>query len=761
MKKSTSKLFLIITLLILISLACEAPTLSQFFPDTESSDDTSGDVAPVTSDIDLDPPHNTDGADVTYILGATFQMGSPTTDTMADDDEFPMHLVTIDEFYIYTHEVTNQMYEVCVDAGYCMRPQTLEDGPTSHYEDPQYAEYPVVSVDWVMARDYCSWAGARLPTEAEWELVSRGPDSLYYPWGDEEPTCDHVNMKGCYSPPDTQEVGYYLLSNSPDEVWDMSGNVWEWVHDWYTEDYYSISPEDNPIGPLEPADPDTPRRVLRGGGLNSNPDKMRSASRMGLNPYRVFIDVGFRCVVGEELIFPAGYDHGHDRHERVPPDSADGGDSADDPDGDGPSAWAEGTSGPCHFVGGNISLTFPAGASVPVINVFSRFEGAVWDGHCDYDPVAELATCEGPPPPDYWFAPPPSFPMDICIAIDEDPGTICIFDLLVWKPVDCGDPMDRLTVHMRPDCIDPTTPAVLLIIDPADAPFSAASTDTMPLICDPQPDAGHYLCHTLTGSPGDLIAVHVSFADGLIFTDMVEHPDCSDPFRIDHLCAEDATGANIPRLILYYPAGGPGFEGAAADGVDLDCVVTDPGIAVCTGLPGAVGDMLGIFAEFDDGSTILDVYPHPFCPDTVGFIPPWDVLLSCIPYDDGTAEYRAAILTNMAGYDFIPGTWTLTGVPIVEEPKNCTLEDPLLNIWGCTFPIGTYGDMEFCAEWVGGSGLHCETFDGSLLPPDCSRTVDDDDDDPEMGWCVPTPGGCGPCMRSCPPPNNCNPCTMP
>jgi iron(II)-dependent oxidoreductase len=658
----TSRLFLFACILILISLACKAPINSRFLADTTPPEDegetTDTDIS-TSEDTERLVPHNTDGADVTYIPGATYQMGSLTTDELADEDELPQHQVTEDEFYIYTFEVTNQMYTACVDAGVCLVPKSLEDGPTSHYEHPDYAEYPVVGVDWVMARDYCTWAGARLPTEAEWELVSRGPDSLYYPWGEEEPTCDYVNMKGCYKPIDTQEVGYYLLGNSPYEVWDMSGNVWEWVHDWYTEDYYSISPEDNPIGPLEPADPDKPLRAVRGGGLNSDPDKMRSASRIGLNPYRTFIDVGIRCVVGEELLFPSGYDHGEDRHDDVPPDTADDG---DDPDDDS----------------GLRSIRLTAGCRT-------------------------------------------------------------------WEIVDFG-----------------------VFFDPAEPALTAASTDYGPLVCDhlPPPE-GTYLCYDLPGDPFELITLYFTFADGSEMIAAIEHPDCEAPLWIDHFCDPDETGAIIPYLRLHFPPGGPDFVGAAAEppggpAVDMDCTVTAPGLAVCHDLPGDVGDVLGIFAAFDDGSTLLSSYEHPLCLDAEGFLPPWDIVLSCIPHID-SAEYYASIDTNMPGWDFFPVSWTLSGVP---EPKNCTLENPALNILGCTFPIGVYTDLEFCAEWVGGSGLHCETFAiGGMLPGDCTPPPDDDDGgDPVAGWCRPgvPPANCsGPCMLTCPTGVNCNPCTMP
>jgi len=658
MNKSASRLLIAASLLVLISLACNTPILSQLQSNTSDS------VTDVSGESDTLTPRNTDGADLTFIPGATFQMGSYASDPLAERNESPEHEVSLEDFYIYTHEVTNQMYESCVTADGCVQLYVLETGTTSHYGSSVFAEYPAVGVDWVMARDYCIWAGGRLPTEAEWELASRGPESLVYPWGEEDPTCDHVNMSGCSASPDTQPVGNYLMGNSPDGVWDMSGNVWEWVHDWYAEDYYAQSPSENPIGPLEPTDPENPLRVIRGGGLYSDPARMRSATRMGLNPYRTFTDVGFRCVVGEGLVLPNTYDHGEDRHDDVPPDRADGG---DDPGDDS----------------GLRSIRLLAG--------------------CRTTEIADLG----------------------------------------------------------------------VIFDPADPALFSASTDFGPLVCDhfPPPD-GAYYCHDLPGSFGETIDLYFSFTDGSSMDAFVEYPPCDVPFWIDDFCEEDATGANIPHLVLHYPPGGPAFDGAAASAgggasVDLTCIVTALGTAVCTGLPGGTGDTLGIFAAFDDGSTLLGDHTYPFCPDTSGFIPRWDVLLTCISHGDGTAEYRARIDTNMAGLDFMPGSWTLTGDPIVPEPKNCTLEDDAANIWGCTFPIGTYGAMEFCAEWVGGPGLYCETFDGSLLPPDCSRPPDGDDGDPEMGYCIEeSTGSCGSnmCLPSCPPlgPNqNCIACTIP
>ena len=329
---------------------------------------------------------------------------------------------------------------------------------------------------------------------------------------------------------------------------------------------------------------------------------------------------------------------------------------------------------------------------------------------------------------------------------------------------------------MRAGCVPSGIADFGVVFDPADPALFSASTSDGPLVCDhlPPPD-GAYYCHDLPGVPHELIELRFEFVDGSIMETAVVHPPCDASFWIDDFCEEDETGAIIPHLVLHYPPGGPVLDRAAASAgggpsVDLDCIVTALGTAACTGLPGSAGATLGVFAVFDDDSTMLGDHTYPFC-GTAGFIPPWDVTLSCTDHGDGTAEYRARINTNMAGLDFLPGSWTLTGVPgdpIVPLPKNCTLEDAAANIWGCAFPIGTYGNIEFCADWVGVPGSSCETFDGSVLPPDCSTTPDDDDGgDPVTGYCIEqSTGSCGtnPCLPTCTasgPNERCIPCTMP
>lgn len=106
--------------------------------------------------------------------------------------------------------------------------------------------------------------------------------------------------------------------------------------------------------------------------MYSEPVRMRSATRLGLNPHRVFDDVGFRCVAEGALSLPAAYDPGEDRHERVPPDSADGGDRAEDDPGDGVGyMWVGPIEGPCPDESEMIELSFGAGSAPPPIVINS------------------------------------------------------------------------------------------------------------------------------------------------------------------------------------------------------------------------------------------------------------------------------------------------------------------------------------------------------------------------------------------------------
>ncbi len=264
-----------------------------------------------------------DGAAMVYVPAGDFLMG--TSDEELDwileqswcsncerdwfEDEQPQHTVDLDAYWIYQYEVTNEQFAVFVaETGY---ETTAEEGGSSwvyqegtgwdevdgaYWAAPEGPgssvngkdDYPVIHVSWDDAVAYCEWAGGGLPTEAEWEKAARGTDGRRYPWGDGEPTCSFTQYRACGG--QTVSVGSFPAVTSPYGALDMAGNVWEWVADWYDADYYSQSPDDNPLGPGSGT-----YRVLRGGSWGNYERYLRVSYRDGLNPVNAYDDHGFRC----------------------------------------------------------------------------------------------------------------------------------------------------------------------------------------------------------------------------------------------------------------------------------------------------------------------------------------------------------------------------------------------------------------------------------------------------------------------------------
>jgi formylglycine-generating enzyme required for sulfatase activity/tetratricopeptide (TPR) repeat protein len=223
-----------------------------------------------------------------YIPAGEFAMGSDK----GSNNERPVHTVYLDSFWIDQTEVTNRMYALCVSTGACQAPKALNSySRSSYYGNSDFENYPVIYIDWDMAKTYCTWAGQRLPTEAEWEKAARGTANYTYPWG-EEVNCDKANAQGCKG--ETSPVGEYELGKSPYGVFDMAGNVMEWVADWYSDTYYESSPRENPLGPSSGT-----YHVLRGGSWKSIENSLRSSYRLGLTPNTTnFYLIGFRCALG-------------------------------------------------------------------------------------------------------------------------------------------------------------------------------------------------------------------------------------------------------------------------------------------------------------------------------------------------------------------------------------------------------------------------------------------------------------------------------
>jgi len=243
-------------------------------------------------DVDSTTISDIDGMVMVYVPAGEFQMGSED----GNDDEKPAHTVYLDAFWIDQTEVTNDMYYQCEDAGYCDPPESRESNTReSYYENPDYSDFPVINVSWSDANTYCWWTGRRLPTEAEWEKAAgwnldTGIQRTY-PWGDSIDE-SYANYDGNVG--DTTVVSSYEKGVSYYGAYDMAGNVYEWVADWYGIDYYNNSPSSNPTGPSSGE-----YRVLRGGSWNFSHTSVRSANRGWSNPSITGGYTGFRCSLSQ------------------------------------------------------------------------------------------------------------------------------------------------------------------------------------------------------------------------------------------------------------------------------------------------------------------------------------------------------------------------------------------------------------------------------------------------------------------------------
>jgi formylglycine-generating enzyme required for sulfatase activity len=230
-----------------------------------------------------------DGAPMVLISAGEFWMGSP--DAEGYKDEHPRHRVYLDAFYIDRFEVTVARY-----AEFMRSTGRRAADYWNQVKIGKHDRLPVVGVDWQDADTYCQWAGKRLPTEAEWEKAARGTDGLIYPWGNAAPTSALANFDKGITTENVYDqklapVESYEAGKSPDGLHHMAGNVWEWVADWYDENYYAKSPERNPKGPSSGQ-----YRVLRGGSWGDLPVYVRSASRLRSTPTDRLVNIGFRCV---------------------------------------------------------------------------------------------------------------------------------------------------------------------------------------------------------------------------------------------------------------------------------------------------------------------------------------------------------------------------------------------------------------------------------------------------------------------------------
>lgn len=226
---------------------------------------------------------NKDKASMGLISAGPFTMGREG----ANPDEQPTHRVSLAAFYIDRYEVTVADYAKFLESEDANPPVLWQEARRGKNQGK-----PVLGVDWYDAAEYCRWAHKRLPTEAEWEKAARGTDGRIYPWGNESPTSIHANFghETATGYAAVTEVGSLEKGQSPYGIYDLAGNVWEWVADRYDEHYYQHSPEHNPRGPTT-----GPLRVVRGGAWNSPPTIIAAANRGANVPSTRRSDIGFRC----------------------------------------------------------------------------------------------------------------------------------------------------------------------------------------------------------------------------------------------------------------------------------------------------------------------------------------------------------------------------------------------------------------------------------------------------------------------------------
>jgi len=258
-----------------------------------------------------------------FIPGGEFLMGSPDNG-LSYDDEGPQRMVYVSSFLIDRYEVTNRRYLQFVKA---------TGHPAPHHQKPEFTlwihdaplpgseQHPVVNVSWEDAVAYCRWLGKRLPTEAEWEKAARGIDARRYPWGNnwdftransasywagrtvefkdgkewkafwitgEGARISHE--RGLKGEVLTLPVGSFLDGASPYGLFDMAGNVSEWVQDWYEPYSYLNAPLSDPQGPNGQL-----LKVVRGGSWLKPARNIRASDRDYGYPADRASGIGFRC----------------------------------------------------------------------------------------------------------------------------------------------------------------------------------------------------------------------------------------------------------------------------------------------------------------------------------------------------------------------------------------------------------------------------------------------------------------------------------
>lgn len=242
-----------------------------------------------------------DTLEMVEIPGGSFNMGcNNLIFSICNGDEFPYHKVSLKAYMIDKYEVRMMDYQKCIDDGACNNKNEEKPYYKKYSEDDSYCNigkedkkfHPANCVSWYGAKAYCEWTGGRLPTEAEWEKAARGTDGRIYPWGNEKVSCDYavIGTTDCGSG-GTMEVESKPAGVSLYGLYNMSGNVEEWVNDWYDSEYYSVSITEDPAGPETGT-----HRVIRGGSWGYvSEHSLFVFSRHWHAPEEIRSGFGFRC----------------------------------------------------------------------------------------------------------------------------------------------------------------------------------------------------------------------------------------------------------------------------------------------------------------------------------------------------------------------------------------------------------------------------------------------------------------------------------
>lgn len=677
---------------------------------------------------------NLDGAEVVFIQGGTFSLGSSSTAAIKSPVELPETGVDLNSFYIYSHEVTNSQYSKCVAAGGCLDITKMETGTTSHYGDPAYDAYPVTGVDWLMAYDYCKWAGGRLPSEGEWEAAARSSNAFIYPWGNEGPTCDKTNMKSCSAEPTTVQVGSYPAGATPTKLYDMAGNVWEWVNDWWSPDH-SLLAGFNPVGPVTGT-----LKVIKGGGYQSTPDRLRSAVRLGTDPGYGFDDLGFRCIANpldaySPVTPPAPVHHKTSGGERTVETGT--GTRIDELQA---SISLIGTTCSCD---GSERISFSARNSFGGTYSFN-FDGTAWS--CGYDSGSQILSCTGVPT---------AAPADGAAYRWKVSVTHPTLGVQAWAGLSGGESPVELSVCRGSPTHGGDAPAGVIgtVACPSGGwtaiRISSASVNIDSIsINGATPPASACLgmgtrnvtCMTREAPVGGLYSLHLTtsgFSGSPTYTwdwDLRAPTDCTSRgetpmIQVTSQCNESHPGEYDVDINwtpgsarLDWLSGGVGFNVAM-------CTQVAPGRIYCAQAGNATGEAflwgLGLVNDSGTTSTYSGSFlspSHCIAGDERGS-EAWRLAVNCrtdtsVQAIQLTINYPAGI--SALSYAVSDGSIT---------PYGC-IPDPFIpGQMSCSIPLPTTapGPLRVCL--TGADGDHCHTFDGyaGLIPTTCTGSTPEGD----------------------------------